>query len=69
MLKDKYNFKPKDLDQLNDFISKMIQWEPQKRATAQELLNHPFLGGAPKPSNEEEDIFVTDSEDSENEGN
>lgn len=29
--------------QFLDFISRMLQWEPEKRSTAKDLLEHPFL--------------------------
>jgi len=35
---------------LNSFLSSMLQRDPSRRATATELLNHPFLEKAADPS-------------------
>lgn len=39
----KYRFKKHEADMLADFLLPILQWEPTKRPTAQELLSHPWL--------------------------
>jgi serine/threonine-protein kinase SRPK3 len=36
-------FQGEDKKQFLDFISKMLQWQPEKRSTAKDLLEDPFL--------------------------
>jgi serine/threonine-protein kinase SRPK3 len=43
VLIEKYRFKPEIAYPLADFFKKTFSWEPEKRATAQELLEHPFI--------------------------
>ncbi|MEQ2191239.1 serine/threonine protein kinase, STE, PAK/STE20, partial [Xenoophorus captivus] len=35
---------------LKGFLERMLVWEPAQRATANELLKHPFLSKAGPPS-------------------
>jgi serine/threonine protein kinase len=37
----------RDRDMFLDFISKMLKWVPEDRATAAELLQDPWLNGEP----------------------
>ena len=39
----KYHFKEKEAQALSDFIMPMLEYLPEKRASARELLNHPWL--------------------------
>ncbi len=43
LLTDKYRFKPKEAETLADFLLPMLRWYPHKRATAQQMLSHPWL--------------------------
>lgn len=40
---EKYRFKELEAQELSDFLLPMLEWDPQKRATAQEMLLHPWL--------------------------
>ena len=40
---EKYHFKEKEAKALSDFIMPMLEYYPNKRATARELLRHPWL--------------------------
>ena len=39
----KYHFKEKEAEALSDFLMPMLEYLPEKRASAKELLNHPWL--------------------------
>jgi serine/threonine-protein kinase SRPK3 len=43
VLTEKYRFLPKEAESLADFLQCMLMWYPEKRATAQEMLDHPWL--------------------------
>lgn len=43
VLVEKYKFKKEEAGPLADFIRQTFIWDPEKRATAQELLRHPWL--------------------------
>ena len=43
LLIDKYRLKPVEAEQFADFILPMIQWYPKDRASAQKMLDHPWL--------------------------
>lgn len=43
VLVEKYRFVPKEAETLADFLQSMLTWYPDKRATAQEMLEHPWL--------------------------
>ena len=43
VLTEKYHFKEKEAKALNDFIMPMLEYYPNKRITARELLRHPWL--------------------------
>ena len=47
VLTTKYNFKEKEAKALSDFLMPMLQYYPYKRATARELLRHPWLSMPP----------------------
>jgi len=36
-------FKGEEKQQFLDFVSRMLQWQPEKRSTAKDLLEDPFL--------------------------
>jgi serine/threonine protein kinase len=36
-------FQGEEKQQFLDFVSKMLHWMPEKRSTAKDLLEHPFL--------------------------
>jgi serine/threonine protein kinase len=40
---EKYRMKENEAEALNDFIMPMLEFYPEKRITAQELLKHPWL--------------------------
>lgn len=40
---EKYRIKEHEADALSDFIMPMLEYYPEKRASAQDLLNHPWL--------------------------
>ena len=40
---NKYNFKKDEAKALSDFLMPMLEYYPYKRATARELLRHPWL--------------------------
>lgn len=40
---EKYRFKEVEAQDLTDFLLPMLEWDPQKRATAQQMLSHPWL--------------------------
>jgi serine/threonine protein kinase len=43
VLLEKYRFKPLEVDLFSDFLLKMLKWEPKERASAREMLSHPWL--------------------------
>ena len=43
MLINKYYFKENEAQALNDFIMPMLEYYPEKRATARQMLRHPWL--------------------------
>ncbi|CAM9521195.1 unnamed protein product [Choristocarpus tenellus] len=45
VLVDKYHFARKDAHEAAGFIRPMLEMDPQKRATAQEMLSNPWLNG------------------------
>lgn len=40
---EKYRFKEVEAQGIADFLLPMLEWDPQKRATAQQMLSHPWL--------------------------
>lgn len=40
---DKYKFSEKDSQDIADFLLPMLVYEPGKRATAQQMLSHPWV--------------------------
>jgi serine/threonine protein kinase len=48
VLMEKYKMREREADELADFLLPMLEWYPEKRATAQEMLSHPWLN---MPSN------------------
>lgn len=43
VLTEKYRFRPNESEALADFLQSMLTWYPDRRATAQEMLDHPWL--------------------------
>ena len=43
VLVEKYHFKEKEAKALSDFLMPMLEYYPEKRASARELLRHPWL--------------------------
>jgi serine/threonine-protein kinase SRPK3 len=43
VLMEKYRIKEEEADALSDFLVPMLEWYPEKRATAQQMLKHPWL--------------------------
>ena len=43
VLIEKYRLRDFEAEALADFLLKMLQWDPKKRATAQQMLNHHWL--------------------------
>lgn len=43
VLTEKYRFRPEESHALSEFLHLMLEWYPDKRATAQEMLEHPWL--------------------------
>ena len=43
VLVEKYHFKEKEAQALSDFLMPMLEYYPEKRASARELLRHPWL--------------------------
>lgn len=48
LLMEKYRLKEEEATGLSDFLLPMLEWQPEKRATAQQMLDHPWLN---MPSN------------------
>ena len=43
VMMQKYDWSRKDADELADFLTPMLDYVPEKRATAAECLKHPWL--------------------------
>ena len=43
VLTEKYRFREEESQALSDFLLQMLEWYPDKRASAQEMLEHPWL--------------------------
>ena len=43
MLIEKYRFKEAEAQALTDFLMPMLDWDPQRRASARQMLSHPWL--------------------------
>jgi len=43
VLMEKYNMSEKDSKELSDFLSPMLDFNPSKRASAEQMLEHPWL--------------------------
>lgn len=43
VLMNKYKFKEQDAQEFSDFLMPMLEWEPEKRASAESMLDHPWL--------------------------
>jgi serine/threonine-protein kinase SRPK3 len=43
LLQDKYRIKTQEAEMLADFLLPMIKWLPKERASAQKMLDHPWL--------------------------
>lgn len=47
VLMEKYRIKEEEAQSLSDFLVPMLEWYPEKRATAQKMLEHPWLNMQP----------------------
>ena len=52
VLTEKYDWTPEDAAAFADFLLPMLAFDPQKRASALECLNHPWLLGNSQNSTE-----------------
>lgn len=43
VLHEKYKFKPEEAKDFADFLLPMLEWDPEKRAKAKTMLEHPWL--------------------------
>lgn len=43
VLREKYEWSPKDAEEFADFLKPMLDYDPNRRATAAECLKHPWL--------------------------
>lgn len=43
VLQEKYKFNEKEAVAFTDFLIPMLHWDPDKRASAESMLNHPWL--------------------------
>ena len=43
VLVEKYRFKEYEAQSFADFLNLMLDWNPDKRASAQKMLDHPWL--------------------------
>jgi serine/threonine protein kinase len=43
LLIEKYRLKQQEAEMFADFLMQMLKWYPSERATAQEMLEHPWL--------------------------
>jgi serine/threonine-protein kinase SRPK3 len=48
VLSEKYKFNDKEATALADFLLPMLRWDPNKRATAEQMLKHPWLTMEPE---------------------
>ena len=44
---EKYRIKEEEAESLSEFLTPMLGWYPEKRATAQQMLQHPWLNMVP----------------------
>ena len=47
VLMEKYKMKESEAESFSDFLLPMLEWYPERRATAQDMLKHPWLSGEP----------------------
>src|SRR5207244_2541699 len=47
VLMEKYRIKEDEAVAFADFLTPMLEWYPEKRVTAQEILSHPWLNMNP----------------------
>ncbi|CAM9500353.1 unnamed protein product [Ectocarpus fasciculatus] len=57
VLVDKYHFSRKDAREAAAFIRPMLEMDPDKRASAQQMLDHPWLQGLGTPAEEDEHVM------------
>jgi len=48
VLTDKYNFSEKDTKDMVDFLVPILDFDPEKRPTAAQCLNHPWMSAGPR---------------------
>ncbi|CBJ30526.1 Serine/threonine-protein kinase SRPK1, putative [Ectocarpus siliculosus] len=59
VLVDKYHFSRKDAREAAAFIRPMLEMDPDKRASAQQMLDHPWLQGLGTPAEDEHVLSYT----------
>jgi serine/threonine protein kinase len=55
VLVEKYRFSPPDAESLSTFLLPMLRYEPAKRVTAEECLEHPWVAGVSHNSDNDSD--------------
>ena len=65
VLREKYEWPSKDARELADFLEPMLEFHPERRATAEQCLQHPWLARNANSSNNEE-VRPASSDDDEN---
>ena len=55
VLVEKYQWDERDAIELADFLLPMLEFDPEKRATAEECLQHPWLAENPSSDGEQVD--------------
>jgi serine/threonine-protein kinase SRPK3 len=45
---EKYDFSEQDANDLNNFLVPLLDFEPEKRPTAAQCLNHPWITAGPR---------------------
>lgn len=48
VLKEKYEFREQDASEMADFLVQILDFVPEKRLTAAQCLNHPWIIGGPQ---------------------
>ncbi|PIM97408.1 Serine/threonine protein kinase [Handroanthus impetiginosus] len=48
VLTEKYEFREQDANEMADFLVQILDFVPEKRLTAEQCLNHPWINGGPR---------------------
>ncbi|KAL0390602.1 UNVERIFIED_CONTAM: Serine/threonine-protein kinase SRPK [Sesamum calycinum] len=48
VLVEKYEFREQDANEMGDFLTQILDFVPEKRLTAAQCLNHPWISGGPR---------------------